>query len=552
MFLRLVFLFAGFSALLLQAQPVNDTLRRTDAATAANVIGLSFTEPELDSLLFTLRTRRAEYRKLHGLDLPNSVPMSLWQSPLLPGRALPPAAPPVNWKLPKKVVLPANPADLAFYSLPELASLLRSRQISSVELTRFFLDRIKRYGDTLECVISVTEELAMEQARAADAELAAGRYRGLLHGIPYGLKDLFAVRGTRTTWGAAPYKEQVIEDDSYVYTKLKEAGAVLVAKFTLGSLAMGDWWYGGRTRNPWNLRAGSSGSSAGSAAATVAGLVPFAIGTETYGSIVSPSHTCGATGLRPTFGTISRSGAMTLSWSLDKVGPICRSATDAAVVYEVLRGTDGRDAGSVNPPFRYQPGGDIRRLRIGYAKNYFDRIRDTTANEWKVLRAFEQLGVTLVPLVFPDSGVYRFDMIGITIGAESAAAFDAMTRLDLDDQLTRQNRNDWPNFFRAARFIPAVEYVNTQRHRFLLQQELDAFFQQVDVLITPTYGGSQLAITNLTGHPALCLPTGFNRQQLPTSITLLAPLYGEGPLLQAGEALQRVTGWHKEHPALFR
>ncbi|MFN4285810.1 MAG: amidase [Lacibacter sp.] len=551
--MKLLRFFMWLAALLpaaVQAQN-GDSIRKSDVPYAASLIGLSFTESEIDSMLFTLRQRRTEYQKQRQHPLPNPVPMSLVQQPLPPVGVAAATQQPLRWKLNKKLQRPQEPGALAFMSIADLAALLRNRQLTSVELTRYFIDRIKRYGDSLQCVISITEELALEQARLADAELQAGKDRGLLHGIPYGLKDLFAVKGTRTTWGAAPFQEQVIDTDSYVYTRLKEAGAVLVAKFTLGALAMGDWWFGGRTRNPWNRNLGSSGSSAGSAAATAAGLVPFAIGTETYGSIISPSHTCGATGFRPTFGTVSRSGAMTLSWSLDKIGPICRSAADAAIVYYYIKGTDGNDPGCVNPTFNFNPTASLKGLRIGYAKNYFDRIRDTSANEWKVLRALEQQGVQLIPVVFPDSGVYHFDMIGITIGAEAAAAFDELTRTDLDDQLTRQNRNDWPNFFRAARFIPAVEYVNTTRHRYLLMQRVQELFTQVDVVLTPTYGGSQLAITNLTGNPALCLPTGFNRQQLPTSITLLGRIYGDAAVLTVGHYLQNITGWHKVHPPAF-
>jgi Asp-tRNA(Asn)/Glu-tRNA(Gln) amidotransferase A subunit family amidase len=258
--------------------------------------------------------------------------------------------------------MPADRNALAFYSILQLASLVKNKKISSVELTQFFIDRIKKYGDSLQCVISLTEEIAMQQAKEADAEIAAGKYRGPLHGIPYGLKDLFSVKGTKTTWGAAPFKEQVLDDDAFVYSQLKAAGAVLVAKFTLGALAMGDYWYGGRTRNPWNTRTGSSGSSAGSASATVAGLVPFAIGTETHGSIISPASTCGATGLRPTFGSISRSGAMTLSWSLDKIGPLCRSAEDAAVVFNYIHGTDELDASAVNRPFNYKQASRYKKI----------------------------------------------------------------------------------------------------------------------------------------------------------------------------------------------
>lgn len=529
-----------------------DTVSKQDIHTAARVLALDFTEPELDSMLRDVRDNRKEYSKMHSLPLNNSVPMTLWQSPVLPGMQFNSKQLPVQWNIPANVAMPKNKADLAFYSILQLASLIKNKKISSVELTKFFIERIRRYGDTLQCVITVTEEIALQQAKAADAEIAKGKYRGPLHGIPYGLKDLFAVKGTKTTWGAAPFKNQQIDEDSYVYTRLTDAGAVLVAKFTLGALAMGDWWYGGRTKNPWNLNFGSSGSSAGSASATVAGLVPFAIGTETLGSIVSPSTACGATGLRPTFGSISRSGGMTLSWSLDKAGPICRSAEDAAVVFNYIHGTDGKDASAVNMPFNYTVKKDLKKLRIGYAKNYFDRIRDTSANEWKVLKAFEKMGIQLIPVIFPDSAVYSFDMVGIIIGAESAAAFDELTITGVDDQLTRQNKNDWPNAFRTARLIPAVEYINANRHRYLLMQKMQTFFETVDVVITPTFGGSQLAVTNLTGHPALCMPTGFNQRKLPTSISFIGKLYDEETLLQVGKLFQDFTGWNDVHPAMFQ
>jgi Asp-tRNA(Asn)/Glu-tRNA(Gln) amidotransferase A subunit family amidase len=529
-----------------------DTVSRSDIKTAGKLFSIQFTDAEVDSMFFYIRNRTQQYNRRYQLKLENSVPMSLWQSPVLPGMQFETIQKKVKWELPKNVSLPSNKNDLAFYSVLQLAALIKSKKITSVELTQFFLDRIKKWGDTLQCVISVTEDIAMQQAGAADAEIAAGNYRGPLHGIPYGLKDLFSVKGTKTTWGAAPFKDQVIDEDAYVYTKLKEAGAVLVAKFTLGALAQGDWWYGGRTKNPWNQNFGSSGSSAGSASATVAGLVPFAIGTETLGSIISPSHTNGATGLRPTFGAVSRSGGMTLCWSLDKTGPICRSAEDAAVVFYYIKGTDGKDPGAVNMPFNYSAKSDIKKLRIGYAKNFFDRIKDTSANEWKVLKAFEQMGVQLIPVNFPDSGVYNYDVVGITLASESAAAFDELTRTDLDDQLTRQNRNDWPNYFRTARFIPAVEYVNAQRHRYLLMKKMQEFFTTVDVVITPSFAGSQLAITNLTGHPALCMPTGFNRQGLPTSISLLGNLYDEANILSVGRMLQLNTGWDDVHPDKFK
>lgn len=431
--------------------------------------------------------------------------------------------------------------------------MIKAKKISSVALTQFFIDRIKQYADSLQCVISITESIALEQAKAADEEIAAGKYRGPLHGIPYGLKDLFSVKGTKTTWGAAPYKNQQIDEDAYVYNRLKDAGAVLVAKFTLGALAMGDYWYGGRTKNPWNLRTGSSGSSAGSASATVAGLVPFAIGTETWGSIISPSSTCGATGLRPTFGRISRTGAMALSWSLDKIGPICRSAEDAAIVFNYIHGTDGMDLSAVNIPFNYQPEGDIKKLKIGYAKNYYDLIKDTSRNEWKVLESFKKMGVELIPVEFPDTAVYKANIMDVIISAESAAAFDGLTRLNIDDELTRQGPFDWPNSFRVSRLVPAVEYVNANRLRYQLQQKVHTALSVVDVLICPTRGsGNQSAITNLTGQPVVCTPTGFDKRTgLPTSISFIGNLYQEAAILLAAKNYQKATEWETIHPPLF-
>ena len=345
-----------------------DTLTINDLPAAERVIGLRFKQSERDSLFNDVKNDVREYEKMRQFKLDNSVPLSTWQNPVLPGMEFNRKQNRVKWNLPSNIQLPKNKNELAFYSLPELASLIKNRKISSVELTKFFLDRLKKYGDTLRCVISLTEEIAMQEALQADAEIAAGKYRGPLHGIPYGLKDLFAVKGTKTTWGAAPYKDQTLDEDAFVYTRLKEAGAVLVAKFTLGALAMGDYWYGGRTKNPWNLKRGSSGSSAGSTAATIAGLVPFAIGTETLGSIISPSTQCGATGLRPTFGSTSRTGAMALSYSLDKIGPICRSAEDAAIVFYFIHGTDGKDQAAVNMPFNYTGKADLSKMKIAYAK----------------------------------------------------------------------------------------------------------------------------------------------------------------------------------------
>ncbi|MDP1844974.1 MAG: amidase [Sediminibacterium sp.] len=547
----ILLLFAVCFVLNLNAQ---DTITKADIPAAAKLMDLSLTPMEVDTMYATgVKKNWLVIKNMHKLKLNNSAQMTLRQSHVLPGMVFSDKQEPIKWKLPK-TVMPANMNELAFYSIEQLASLIKSKKISSLQLTQFFIDRIKKYGDTLECVIAVTEEIALSQAAAADAEIAAGKYRGLLHGIPYGLKDLFSVKGTKTTWGAAPYKDQTIDEDAYVYTKLKDAGAVLVAKFTLGALAMGDYWYGGRTKNPWNLKQGSSGSSAGSASATVAGLVPFAIGTETWGSIISPASTCGATGLRPTFGSISRSGAMALSWSLDKVGPICRSAQDAAVVFSIIHGTDGLDLSAVEKPFNYKPDGDVKKLRIGYAKNYYDFIRDTSRNELKVLEAFKKMGVELIPIEFPDSAVYKANIMDIIIGAESAAAFDEFTRNNIDDEMTRQTPFDWPNNFRVSRLIPAVEYVNANRLRYALQQKVHEALQSIDVLICPTRGsGNQSAITNLTGQPVVCVPTGFDkRTNAPTSISFLGNLYGEASILLAAKAYQQATEWDEMHPVKFK
>ena len=531
----------------------DSTIQKKDLISSAKLFDLRFTTKEIDTLYSDVVDNLANYKAIHAAPLANSVPLSLWQSPVLPGMHFNEKQNPINWKLDASIKLPVNKNDLAFYSIEDLASLIKNKKITSLVLTQFFIERIKKWGDTLQCVISLQEDMAYAQAKKADEEIAQGKYRGLLHGIPYGLKDLFAVKGTKTTWGAAPYQNQTIEEDAFVYLKLKEAGAVLVAKFTLGALAMGDYWYGGRTKNPWNLNYGSSGSSAGSASATVAGLVPFAIGTETWGSIVSPSTTCGATGLRPTFGSISRTGAMALSYSLDKVGPICGSAADAAIVFNYIHGTDGKDGSAVNKPFNYNPTKDIKKLKIAYAKNYFDKIKDTSRNEFKVLEEFKKLGVQLIPVNFPDSGIYNVNVMDIVIGVECAAQFDAMTRLNIDDELTRQTKNDWPNQFRTARFVPAVEYVNAQRHRYTLMKKVNEVIQQYDVIICPSRGdGNQSAITNLTGHPVVCIPTGFDKKfNLPTGISFVGNLYDEATILSIANAIQKATNWDKAHPPLF-
>ncbi len=516
----------------------------------ATLYDLEFTDAEADSMLDGVNENLSIFRAMHKMYPQNNIPYPFAFNPAPYGFKVPVNQQKINWNIPAAVQLPKNKNELAYYSLMELASLIKNKKISSVELTTFFLNRLKKWNDSLQCVISFTDDIAMQQAKLADAEIKKGIYRGPLHGMPYGLKDLFAVKGTKTTFGSTPYKDQVIDEDAYVYVQLRNAGAVLCAKLSLGALAYDNKWFGGATKNPWNLRQGSSGSSAGSAAATTAGLLPFAIGTETLGSIVSPSTRCGATGLRPTFGTVSRFGGMVLCWSLDKIGPICRSAEDAAIVYSVINGTDGRDAGSLNHAFNYTGKTDFKKLRIAYAENYFKRL-NKDALEWKVVETYRSMGADLKPVIFPDSAVYSFNMVSIVLDAECAAAFDELTRTNRDDLIERQDKNFWPNIFRTARLIPAAEYINANRYRSILCKAMADFMKDYDVIIVPSFAGSQLAITNLTGNPVVCMPMGFNQRGLPVSISLVGKLYDEATILAAAKAFQDKTDHHKKHPAMF-
>jgi len=409
---------------------------------------------------------------------------------------------------------------------------------------------LKRYSDTLHCVVTLTDNLALEQAERADREFSEGIYRGPLHGIPYGVKDLLAVEGYRTTWGAKPYEEQVVEGTATVVKKLEEAGAVLIAKLSMGALAMGDLWFDGRTRNPWNPKEGSSGSSAGSASATSAGLVGFSIGTETLGSIVSPSARCGVSGLRPTYGSVSRAGVMALSWSMDKIGPICRSAQDCAIVFDVIRGEDGIDFTITDRPFNYKGGGDIKSLRVGYIKSAFDGNYETRLNDMDVIRAFRRMGVRPEPVELEFEGM-PLQSLRIILTAEAGAAFDELTLSNLDSLLTGQNKGDWPNIFRASRFIPAVEYIQANRHRTILMQQMGEIMKDYDVVITPSFRGNQLLATNLTGHPCVVVPNGFNDKGAPTSICFIGKLNDEASILLAARRYQEATGWDEKRPPAF-
>lgn len=516
---------------------------------ASNLLALDFSAAERDSMIEELENYRKSYHELRNLQLSNDVPPAFTFNPIPQGKTFNKTEQPNNWQIPANVQLPEDPSALAFYSVKELASLIQQHKISSVELTEFFLDRLKTYDDTLQAVVTFTEDLALNQAEKMDAELAKGQYRGPLHGIPYGLKDLFAVEGYPTTWGAVPYKDQTIPETATVAKKLEEAGAVLIAKTTLGALAYGDVWFGGKTRNPWNPEMGSSGSSAGSAAATSAGLLPFAIGTETLGSIVSPANRTGATGLRPTFGRVSRHGAMALSWSMDKVGPLTRNVEDAAIVFNGIQGPDGLDQSLKDLPFNYRPNEDLGKLKIGYVKSAFDQDYYNHERDSLTLATLRELGADLIPIELPD---YPSSAMRFILTAEGAAAFDQLTLTDLDDDMVRQGKNAWPNLFRSARFIPAVEYIQANRARQVLIQKMDSLMREVDLYVSPTYGGSNLLITNLTGHPSVVLPNGFTEEGTPTSITFIGNLFDEGTLLGVSKNYQEATEFHLRHPDLFQ
>ena len=469
----------------------------------------------------------------------------------------------VGFKPDRHALRPATDDDLAFAPLATLAALLRARKVSSVELTRLYLARLRRFDPLLECVVTLTEKLALEQAERADREIASGHWRGPLHGVPWGAKDLIAVAGYPTTWGSKPYKDQVRPETATVARRLADAGAVLVAKLALGELAMGDVWFGGQTRNPWNPAEGSSGSSAGPASATAAGLVGFAVGSETLGSIVSPCTRCGATGLRPTFGRVSRHGAMALSWTMDKLGPIARSVEDCALVFAAIHGADGVDPTAVDRPFRWPLDRDPRTLPVGYVEAAFEedrtkgvekeedrvRLREWQAFDRRTLATLREFGFTLAPVKLPAD--LPLDSLRFILQAEAAAAFDELTRSGRDALMTRQTANAWPNLFRRAQLVPAVEYIRANRVRTLLMRAMDQATADVDVYVCPSYGSGNLLLTNLTGHPAVVLPNGFRASDgTPTSITFTGRLFGEAELLAVAHAYQQATPYHRHHPPL--
>jgi Asp-tRNA(Asn)/Glu-tRNA(Gln) amidotransferase A subunit family amidase len=514
---------------------------------AEQVAGLQFSGAERDMMLQNLNNALQSFEQIRAVPLPNPVTPALVFHPLLPGRTpgIVDARP--AKRAPRKVARPSGNGDLAFLGVASLAELVRTRQVTATELTRLSLDRLKQYGSDLACVVNLTEARALRQAEQADREIAAGKYRGPLHGIPWGAKDLLAVPDYPTTWGSPIYREQVLQETATVVERLDAAGAILVAKLSLGEFAQGDVWYGGTTKNPWNTQQGSSGSSAGPASATAAGLVPFAIGSETMGSIVSPSTRCGVTGLRPTFGRVSRYGAMALSWTMDKLGPMARSVEDCALVFAAIHGPDGKDPTVHAVPFPWDPGAPLSSVRVGFLKSAFDAERPGKALDDAALEAMRGLGIPLVEIEMPkDLPVGALRMI---LSAEAAAAFDEITRTDKDDMMVRQMANAWPNSFRSARFIPAVEYIQANRIRTLLMERMEEVFKQVDVFVTPSFGGNVLQITNYTAHPAVVLPSGFTPEGTPVSVSFIGRPFGEAALCLVAQKWQEATGWHLKRPA---
>jgi Asp-tRNA(Asn)/Glu-tRNA(Gln) amidotransferase A subunit family amidase len=586
-----------------QSKPPKITPEMIDQAAVLAGIG-PFTADQKQMMLEGLVDQNGSYKAIRKLHLPNSVapayvfhPQPAMSSGQSIGLEIKRSS--SSWMPDTSITAPANLEELAFASVTELASLVQTRKVTSLALTRMYLDRLKRYDSRLHFAINLTDERALAQAKAADEEIAAGNYRGPLHGIPWGAKDLLAVKGYPTTWGAGGFEHQSINEDATVVERLDSAGAVLVAKLTLGALAMGDVWFGGRTRNPWNMEQGSSGSSAGPASAVAAGCVGFAIGSETLGSISSPSTRCGVTGLRPTFGFVPRTGAMALSWTMDKLGPIARSASDCALVLQAIYGPDGKDASVWPAEFLWSASVDWRSLRVGYLKSEFEPIapfkpedapagetakqkeerlkRDLERQAGHARRAYDQrydqaaldklhsMGVKLTPVELPK---LPYGAMTPLLTAEAAAAFDELTLTGRDKLLTAQGSEDWPNAFREARFYPAVEYIQANRARSVAVEQVSALFKDYDILVTPT-SGMQLVVTNLTGHPSLIVPNGLRGSDAPkppkvddgdnddiggpgtpVSLTFLAGHYQDAKLIAFGSAYQDATGFHKLHPKL--
>jgi Asp-tRNA(Asn)/Glu-tRNA(Gln) amidotransferase A subunit family amidase len=552
---------------------------------AAAIADVPIADEYKDMMVEDLNDQAKSFEAIYKLHIPNSVPPAVLFNPELPGMKFEPAMPaaPIVVQV-KGTALPKDPADLAFCTVTQQSEWLRTKKVSSSTLVEAYIERINRLDPILHFMITPLFDRARAQAKEADRDIAAGKYRGPLHGIAWGAKDLLAVEGYPTTWGAHGFEEQKFSGNATIVNKLDAAGAVLLGKTSLGALAMGDYWFGvsrkgERTRNPWRIEQGSSGSSAGSASGTSAGCFAFAIGSETLGSISSPSTRVGVTGLRPTFGRIARTGAMALSWSMDKLGPICRCVEDCALVLSVVHGADGQDPTARSYAFRW-PARPLQNIRVGYLHKDFEdapKFDSTTKPEdrerimagWRMTKQFNdaalevlrgKLGIDMTPVALPD--LPAGDMLTV-LGAESAAAFDELTRTGRDKLLNAQDKGDWPNQFRTARFIPAVEYVQANRARTLLMQKMAELFKTVDVIVAPT-DSDQLVVTNLTGHPAVILPNGFRPANAPVpekptrgggpgtpvSLTFVGNLYGESDLLAVAKAYQDATEFHLKHPKI--
>ena len=527
----------------------------TDASiiAAAEIAGMTFTDDERKQMLTGIKNQPALITQLRAVPLENAVSPAMVFNPLPANVVLPtgPSKPPVRARVTAPAV-PGNLEDLAYQPVTVLSELIRSRKITSTALTKMYIARLERLNPTLLNTITVTRARALAQAAAADEEISRGKYRGALHGIPWGAKDLLAVKGYPTTWGTPAYKEQTFDEDAVVVQRLDAAGAVLIAKLTLGELAQGDIWFGGMTRNPWKPTTGSSGSSAGPGSATAAGCVGFAVGTETLGSISSPSTVNGVTGLRPTFGRVPRTGAMALSWSMDKLGPMCRAVEDCALVFGAMHGPDGRDRSCHDTPFSWNANIPLTKIRIGYIKSAFElpmteRQHPSKPFDDAALAVLKTLGVDLIPVELPE---LPYAAMRLILTAEAGAAFDEFTRSGKVNQMVQQNPGAWPNTFRSAHLIPAVDYVQANRVRSVAIAKWAELYKTVDVIITPTNAPNQLTATNLTGHPACILPHGFRDDGTPTSITFLGSLFGEANLLRVAHAYQQATNFHLKHPTL--
>jgi Asp-tRNA(Asn)/Glu-tRNA(Gln) amidotransferase A subunit family amidase len=543
---------------------------------ALAISGLEFTDEQREQLLNGANQNLARYRELHAIHIDPSLAPPLYYNPTVPGTKIDRVARPLRPGAVPALRRPANLEDAAFWPLAHLAHLLKTRQVTSVDLTRMYLARLKRFNPTLNFVVTMTDDLALKQAAQADAEIAAGRYRGPLHGVPWGCKDIIAVPGYPTQWGSGAFKGQTFDIEATVVKLLREAGAVLVAKLTTGELASGDQWFGGRTNNPWDPKEGSSGSSAGPASATAAGCVAFGIGTETSGSILSPSSICGVTGLRPTFGRVSRYGAMTLSWSEDRLGPLCRTADDCALVFHAIARADEQDPSVLDLPFNYDAAIDLKSLRIGYlAEGFGEARRNATLveNDRQVLETLRAMGLKPEPFELPKMPLNVTNGI---LGAESGASFDEFIRSGRDAELTNKAR---ANGFRSSRLVPAVEYLQAQRVRAMIMRQFAAAVSRYDVYIAPYIdmragrggrGGrgegaaegrpatppppsairDHFQVANVCGYPAVSVPHGFTADGRPTSITFMGRLFAEGEILALARAYQERAGWHLKHPTL--